>query len=118
MKKILVLCLLALVTAAPVHAQTKLFQTTPMIKAAVENNFEGMRSMLLKGSSANSTDGNGKTALMYAAVEDPGHDRLVRALVRAGARLDAKSSAGLTAADYAAKYGHAHLLEALRATAR
>ena len=47
---------------------------------------------------------NGMTALMYAAVADPGHDRLVRALVRAGARVDMKSSAGLTAADYAAKY--------------
>ena len=67
MKKILVLCLLALVMAAPAHAQTKLFQTTPMIKAAVENNFEDMRSLLLKGSSANTTDANGKTALMYAA---------------------------------------------------
>ena len=67
MKKILVLCLLALVVAAPAHAQTKLFQATPMIKAATENNFEDMRSLLLKGSSANTTDGNGKTALMYAA---------------------------------------------------
>ena len=67
MKKILVLCLLALVMAAPAHAQTKLFQTTPIIKAAVENNFEEMRSMLLKGTSANTPDGNGKTALMYAA---------------------------------------------------
>jgi ankyrin repeat protein len=61
---------------------------------------------------------NGMTALMYAAVADPGHDRLVRALVRAGARVDMKSSDGLTAADYAARYGHVHLLEALRAATR
>jgi ankyrin repeat protein len=60
----------------------------------------------------------GMTALMYAAVEDPGHDRLVRALVRAGARLDIRSSDGLTAADYAAKYGHQHLLDALHPATR
>ena len=61
---------------------------------------------------------SGMTALMYAAIADPGHPRLVQALVRAGARLDVRSSDGLTAADYAAKYGHPHLLEALRSPTR
>ncbi len=58
--------------------------------------------------------GEGLTARMYAALADPGHDRLVRALVSAGARLDTKSARGLTASDYATQYGHTHLLAALR----
>jgi len=78
-----------------------------------------LRLLLRRGADPNLVEARtGMTALMYAAVQDPGHDRLVRALVGAGARLDMKSSDGLTAADYAAKYAHAHLLEALRAAPR
>ena len=43
MKKILVLCLLALVATAPAHAQTKLFQASPMIKAATEKQWQASK---------------------------------------------------------------------------
>jgi ankyrin repeat protein len=87
---------------------------------AASHGLEGTLLLLLRrGADPNLVDRpSGLTALMYAAIEDPGHDRLVRALLRAGARPDMKSSDGLTAADYAARYGHTHLLEALRAASR
>jgi ankyrin repeat protein len=92
---------------------------TGLMSAASHGLEAPLRLLLRRGAGPNRVEGRtGMTALMYAAVQDPGHDRLVRALVGAGARLDMKSSDGLTAADYAAKYGHAHLVEALRAAPR
>ena len=55
---------------------------------------------------------------MYAALDDPGHDRLVRELLKAGAKVEMKSTEGLTALDYARKYGHKHLAAALVAEVR
>ncbi|MBA2258707.1 MAG: ankyrin repeat domain-containing protein, partial [Acidobacteria bacterium] len=92
---------------------------TGLMSAASHGLEAPLRLLLRRGADPNLVEsGTGRTALMYAAVQDPGHDRLIRALIGAGARLDMKSSDGLTAADYAAKYEHAHLLEALRAAPR
>ncbi|MEO5897563.1 MAG: ankyrin repeat domain-containing protein [Vicinamibacterales bacterium] len=102
---------------SPDHAAQDGF--TGLMSAASHGLEAPLRLLLRRGADPNLVEGpTAMTALMYASVQDPGHDRLVRALVSAGARLDLKSSTGLTAAGYAAKYGHAHLLEALRAAPR
>lgn len=61
----------------------------------------------------NARDQRGMTALMYAALRDPGSDRIVRALLAAGADPSLKSDAELTARDYAVKYGRTSLAAAL-----
>jgi ankyrin repeat protein len=85
------------------------------LMAAASSGVEPLLGMLLRrGADPNRVEAQGGlTALMYAMLDDPGHDRMVRALVAAGARPEVRSSAGLTAADYAVKYGHSHLLAAL-----
>jgi ankyrin repeat protein len=55
-----------------------------------------------------------EVALMFAALGDPGHGEIVRALLQAGARADAVAGDGSTARSLAAKHGHAHLVDALR----
>jgi ankyrin repeat protein len=96
----------------PSHAQDGY---TGLMAAAGHGLEQPLRLLLARGADPNKVEsGGGFTALMYAALSDPGHDRIVRALVTAGAKLDAKSHAGLTAADYAAKHGYAHLLALLR----
>jgi ankyrin repeat protein len=96
----------------PSHAQNGY---TGLMAAAAHGLESPLRLLLARGADPNTVEARGGlTALMYAALNDPGHDRVVRALVTAGARVDTKSSEGLTAADYAAKYGHHHLLALLR----
>ena len=100
----------------PGHAQNGY---TGIMAAAASGLERPLRLLLSRGADPNTAEARGGlTALMYAALNDPGHDRIVRALIASGARLDAASAEGLTAADYAAKYGHPHLLVLLRASAR
>ena len=90
------------------------------LMSAAAHRLEGpLRLFLARGADPNAVEArDGLTPLMYAALQDPGHDRLVRALLRAGAKAEMKSTAGLTALDYARKYGHDHLAAALEAGVR
>lgn len=90
------------------------------LMSAASHGLEGpLRLLLDRRANPNMVEARGGlTALMYAALKDPGHDRLVRALLTAGARPDTKSTEGLTALDYAVKYRHPHLAAALREAER
>ena len=90
------------------------------LMAAAANRLEGpLRLLLSRGADPNTVEARGGlTPLMYAALEDPGHDRLVKALLKAGAKVETKSTEGLTALDYAKKYHHQHLAAALASDAR
>jgi len=90
------------------------------LMAAASDGSEGLlRLLLARGADPNRVEARGGlTPLMYAALDDPGHDRLVRALLKAGARVETKSAEGLTALDYARKYGHKHLAAVLMSAAR
>ena len=90
------------------------------LMAAATDRLEGpLRVLLSHGADPNAVDArSGLTPLMYAALQDPGHDRLVRELLKAGAKVELKSPAGQTALDYAEKYRHERLAAALRHAAR
>lgn len=85
------------------------------LMSASAHRLEGpLRLLLSRGADPNQVERRGGlTPLMYAALQDPGHDRLVRELLKAGAKVEMKSTEGLTALDYARKYGHKHLAAAL-----
>jgi ankyrin repeat protein len=90
------------------------------LMAAASDGQEGPLQLLLsRGANPNAVEArDGLTPLMYAALQDPGHDRVVRTLLKAGAKVDMTSTEGLTALDYAKKYGHTHLAAALMAATR
>jgi ankyrin repeat protein len=87
---------------------------TGLMSAAAHRLEGSLRLLLERGADPNKAEARGGlTPLMYAVLQDPGHDRLVRALVKAGSNVEMKSNEGLTALDYARKYGQRHLEAAL-----
>jgi ankyrin repeat protein len=86
---------------------------SPLTSAVFANHVEFARMLIGAGADVNRADENGMTPLMYAAVADFGDDRLVELLLAAGAQRGTRDKRGLTAADHARAYGHAHLLATL-----
>jgi hypothetical protein len=86
---------------------------TPLMLAAMAGLEVSVERLLRHRVDPNARDPRGMTALMYAMLRDRGHDRIVRALLAAGADASLKSDAGLTARDFALKYGATQLAEAL-----
>jgi ankyrin repeat protein len=86
---------------------------TPLMLAAMAGLEVSVDRLLRHHVDPNARDPRGMTALMYAMLRDRGNDRIVRALLAAGADASLKSDAQLTARDYALKYGATQLAEAL-----
>ena len=86
---------------------------TPLMLAAMSGLEVSVERLLRHRVDPNARDPRGMTALMYAMLRDRGNDRIVRALLAAGADASLKSDAQLTARDYALKYGATQLAEAL-----
>ncbi len=83
---------------------------------AINMDSPAMLNLLLKsGCDANVTfKGDGMTPLHWAAVNNVGHGELVKRLLVAGARKDAKNKAGKTPLDLARERGNAAAVKALR----
>ncbi len=71
------------------------------------------RLLIDRGADVNHVDRNGMTPLLYAASIDFGDAEMVDLLLGAGARADARTTAGLTALDLARRYRHARLIARL-----
>ena len=95
--------------------------TTALMKAASAARPDVLELLLERGANVRRADHNGMTALHHlanAAGERHGVDRLVPALLQAGARADARDAQGRTPADIAAVRGgrrgaHSNLHESL-----
>ncbi len=89
-----------------------------MLSRAVLGNDLALAGFLLeRGAAVDPVDARGMTPLLWAANVDFGDDAMVRLLLGAGARADARTSDGLTALDLARRHGHVSLIPALeRAT--
>ncbi|MDE3155903.1 MAG: ankyrin repeat domain-containing protein [Acidobacteriota bacterium] len=85
---------------------------TPVADAAMRGDVAAVRTLLQQGADVNAAQGDGMTALHWAAVE--GNLPLAQMLIYAGADTHATTRiGGYTALDIAAKDGHADVVQAL-----
>lgn len=78
----------------------------PFLAFSAVSGDENMLGLLLSRGAEIDGGTEGLTPLMVAAMHDPGHTRIVEALLRAGAKVTTMSSEGLTAADLARVHEH------------
>lgn len=81
--------------------------------AAIANDVETAKVLIQRRADVNHVDKKGMTPLLYAASIDFGDASMVDLLLHSGARADARTKEGLTAADLVRKYKHQHLLASL-----
>jgi hemoglobin len=90
---------------------------TLLHEAAAQGNLGVVELLLHLGADPNATTPGGQTPLYAVAnqCQVPGGDKVVRALIRAGAQVDARSSQHATALHMAARRGNTAVAEALLA---
>lgn len=81
--------------------------------AAISNQVDNARLLIQRGADVNHVDKKGMTPLLYAASIDFSDSAMIELLLKSGARADARTKEGLTAADLARKYQHTHLSASL-----
>jgi hypothetical protein len=81
--------------------------------AAISNQVDNARLLIQRGADVNHVDKKGMTPLLYAASIDFSDSAMIDLLLKSGARADARTKEGLTAAELARKYQHTHLLASL-----
>ena len=101
MMRFVLLVLAVTLAPIPLSAQTSLFGGNPLIDAAKLSDATGVRSALTRGARANDTDGEGMTALMYAAQQ--GDLEIIELLLENKAMLDRRNKVGATALALAAQ---------------
>src|SRR4051794_12063623 len=85
---------------------------TRVADAAMKNDLEAVRSLLKESADANSSQGDGMTALHWAATN--GNAEMAQLLLYAGATLKATTRIGsLTPLYFAAQYGNAKVVDVL-----
>lgn len=89
---------------------------TPLSYAAYQGRENTLRYLIEKGARVNA-DAQGRTInvntpLMMATMQ--GHQNAARYLLRAGADAGVRVDSGMTAAEFAQKYKHSHLMQMLR----
>lgn len=89
---------------------------TPLVAASIAGNSRFVEFALEAGADTEVKDGEGMTALAWAAKVDPGHARVVEQLLEAGARLDSRSANGRTPLEWAHVYRNDHHTRALLGT--
>ena len=77
------------------------------------NHLEFARLVIEWGADVNRADEKGMTPLMYAAVADFGDFKMIDLLLASGAGTTVRDKSGLSAADYAHRYGHSRLIPKL-----
>ncbi len=85
---------------------------TALMACVVKNNVEIAKYLLAKKADPNLADGNGNTALIYAAMFK-NHD-IATALIQAGAKADIKDKKGKSAVDYAILADDDRLIQILK----
>ena len=86
---------------------------TPLGWAAIDADLPVARVLIERGANVNHVDKKGMTPVLYAASVDFGDASVLDLLLKSGANPKARTPDGLTAAQLAKKYGHAHLLKSL-----
>ena len=81
--------------------------------AVLSNHVEVAQALIAAGAALNDTDKHGYTPLLYASTVDFGDDRMVNALLKAGADAKFKSKSGETALAQAKRFRYAHIQAAL-----
>jgi ankyrin repeat protein len=109
MTRVATLLLAGLLGASPAWAAD-----SAIVLAAMQRDAAGVRALLAKGADVNVADGDGTTALHWAAYN--GDVELVQALLAAGAKINAGTRIGaMTPLHMAARNGHAAVITALLA---
>jgi ankyrin repeat protein len=112
---LLVVGVLALTAWLFFHGQQQVRRNAALISAARTSDANAVEAALEAGADANARDGDGITALMYAArgdrpeIANPAlsdHPMVVELLVKRGADVNAKTDTGFVALFWAARYGH------------
>ena len=95
---------IVLLAAAPINA--------PVAQAAMRGDAEAVRALLMEGADVNAAQGDGMTALHWAA--ERGNNGIAEMLVYAGANLDATTRIGAyTPLHLASKAGSAEVVQLL-----
>jgi ankyrin repeat protein len=105
---------LCLAMTLPLYLAAPIAATTPdsrVADAAMRNDIDGVRSLLRQAADVNDTQGDGMTALHWAAFNENGE--LAQLLLYAGANVRATTRLGITPLHLAAQAGSAPLLDIL-----
>lgn len=103
--------LLMLVSVALLPASSVLGVDSPVVKAAKAGDLATVRKLIAQGADVNIPEGDGSTALLWAAYNS--NVEMVRALVGAGAVWDAANHYGMTPLLQASRTGDAAVMEVL-----
>ena len=86
---------------------------SPLDSAVHNNNVALARLFIERGANVNAIGKTGYTPLLFAASIDFGDTEMMELLLKAGARVDIKNSAGKTALDLAREYQHTRFVSIL-----
>jgi ankyrin repeat protein len=109
--RILAIAVLVTGLVGPASAQIELFRDDPVIVAAYENRPSDVRNLMVRRASTTRSDGDGKTALIWGAIQ--GSYDAIEVLLEFQVRTDIVDGLGNSALYYAAGNGHFDVVELL-----
>ena len=98
-------------TPPPARRTPQAMRSEALHRAAKAGDLDGLKTALTAGTTVDTRDGTGRTALMH--VVDRGYMLLVEPLLAAGANPDMQAPDGATALFMAAAHGHSQIIEQL-----
>lgn len=112
----LALCAFALIATtacflSPVSAQVKLLGGFRLHETVQAGDLRETESLMVRGEPVDVQDGQGRTALMMAAIAD--NETMIRLLLKYLARADVRDNIGNNAIGYAATHGNVSVVRAM-----